>query len=245
MLFGTVALVLGKTIAGIAVVELIHEHVTECFGDDGRRRNDRDQRVAVHNGFLARGRWPARRALPEQRLGDRLVAVDEQPFGPDFQHAGGVAHGLERRLQNIDAIDFGRPDDAKPPSQRHGPDLGGLTVPAGRRQHLGVRKAGNNRAFGQNHRRRNHGTGKAAPPGFIDPGNRRNGYAGEPVARLRGRAQKQLFLHGYGFFAASHILSVTKDQKGKKGSLQERSLFPERPSPGGKRLTAGKNSPLP
>ena len=140
MLFGTVALVLGKTIAGIAVVELIHEHVTECFGDDGRRRNDRDQRVAVHNGFLARGRWPARRALPEQRLGDRLVAVDEQPFGPDFQHAGGVAHGLERRLQNIDAIDFGRPDDAKPPSQRHGPDLGGQTVPAGRRQHLGLSK---------------------------------------------------------------------------------------------------------
>ena len=55
------------------------------------------------------------------------------PFGPDFQHAGGVAHGLERRLQNIDAIDFGRPDDAKPPCQRHGPNLGGQTVPAGRR----------------------------------------------------------------------------------------------------------------
>jgi len=89
------------------------------------------------------------------------------------------------------------------------------------------------------------GPGLLVTVGFIDPGNRRNGYAGEPVARLRGRAQKQLFLHGYGFFAASHTLSVTKDQKGKKGSLQERSLFPERPSPGGKRLTAGKNSPLP
>ena len=89
---------------------------------------------------------PARRALPEQRLRSSGCR-HEQPFGPDFQHAGGVAHGLERRLQNINAIDFGRPDDAKPPSQRHGPDLGGQTVPAGRRQHLGVRKAGNNRAF--------------------------------------------------------------------------------------------------
>ena len=84
MLFGTVALVLGKTIAGIAVVELIHEHVTECFGDDGRRRNDRDQRVAVHNGFLARGRWPARRALPEQRLGIVWLPSMSNPLGRTF-----------------------------------------------------------------------------------------------------------------------------------------------------------------
>lgn len=63
------------------------------------------------------------RASPEQRLGDRLVAVDEQPFGPDFQHAGGVAHGLEYRLQNIDAIDFGGQTTPAPsPCQRHGPD---------------------------------------------------------------------------------------------------------------------------
>ena len=154
--------------------------------------------------------------LPEQRLGDRLVAVDEQPFGPDFQHAGGVAHGLERRLQNIDAIDFGRPDDAKPPSQRHGPDLGGQAVPTGRRQHLGVRKAGNNRAFGQNHRRRNHGTGKAAPPGFIDPGNRRNGMPGNQSPGFAEGHRSSSSCTDTDFCGQPYTLRNKKTKKGKR-----------------------------
>ena len=144
------------------------------------------------------------------------------PLGRTFNTLAAWHMALRRRLQNIDAIDF-REARRRQTCQRHGPDLGGQTVPAGRRRTLVHQKAGNNRAFGQNHRRRNHGTGKAAPPGFIDPGNRRNGYAGEPVARLRGRAQKQLFLHGYGFLRPA-IHFVTKRRKRKKGSLQERSF---------------------
>lgn len=167
------------------------------------------------------------------------------PLGRTFNTLAGVAHGLERRLQNIDAIDFGRPDDAKPPSQRHGPDLGGQTVPAGRRQHLGVRKAGNNRAF----------RAKSPPP---QPRDRQ----GSPARLHRSRQPPKRVCRGTSrpasrkgteaalparirIFCGQPYTLRNKRPKREKGSLQERSLFPERPSSAETPHCRGKTPLLP
>ena len=52
MLADRIALVLGKAIARILFIQLVHERIPSSFGQDGGRRNSQTSAVSLHDGLL-------------------------------------------------------------------------------------------------------------------------------------------------------------------------------------------------
>ena len=90
---GAVALVAGESVAGKLAVELDQQAVAIDLGDDTGGGDGEAGGVAVDDGLLGTG--PV----------DGVATVDEEEVGAEGELFNGLAHGEERGLADVDAVD--------------------------------------------------------------------------------------------------------------------------------------------
>ena len=83
MLADRIALVLGKAIARILFIQLVHERIPSSFGQDGGSRNSQTSAVSLHDGLL--------------RYREILEApgIEEEVLRHQGKSLNGAAHGKE------------------------------------------------------------------------------------------------------------------------------------------------------
>ena len=98
-----VPLVVREAVAGIGVVQLLHQPVARDFRQYGRGGNRRASRVAVLDGALRHG-----------QIGD-LERIDEDEVRQRRHAHDGAVHRGERRVMDVEAIDLIGLDDGHAP----------------------------------------------------------------------------------------------------------------------------------
>src|SRR5689334_20950000 len=84
-----VALVGGKTVLWVLVMQLVHHTVARHLGDNGGRRNGDGAAVSLHDGGLL------------DREGVDRQPVDERHVRPQGQGGDSVTHGLVRGAEYV------------------------------------------------------------------------------------------------------------------------------------------------
>lgn len=173
----TIALVPGKSILRIFLVEGHHQAVARHLGDDACRRNAQAQRVASHQGRVFHG---------QSAHGE---AVNECMGGLPGQSIQCARHGEMRGAEDVEAVNFpgvglaGGPEDFASGCQSV---IKGRPRPCG--ELLGIGEACEFEIVGQDHRRGHHGTGERAASGFIHTGDQCTapGMQGMLVGKVAG-----------------------------------------------------------
>src|SRR5437763_8341906 len=196
---GAVALVAGEAVLGELLVGLEHQPVARDLRDDRRRGDRRAARVSVDQVALRAGQRGQRDEVGDDELGD------------DAEHGQGLAHGQDRRLQDIDAVDGEVVDDAD--ADGDGPLMDErveLFAPLGREE-LGVGQALHAAPGIEHHGRRHHGPRQRAPAGLVQPGDERD--PGPPglglVAIRRRRGRRHAGLAGYSVSLSGAVAGTT------------------------------------
>lgn len=185
-------------------------------------------------------------ALPEQRLGIVWLPSMSNPLGRTFNTLAAWHMALSVACKILmRSISGGQttpspqasataPISAARPSRRVGDNTlesarPGITAPSGK-----ITAAATT------------GPARQPRPASSIPANRRNGYAGETSRPASRKGTEAALPARIRIFCGQPYTLRNKRPKREKGIFAGKIPFsPERPSPGGKRLTAGKNSPLP
>ena len=156
---GGVALVTIEPVARIAAVEVEHLAVPRDLGDDRRGGNGRAAPVAVQHT-----------ALRHRQIRD-AERVDQHDVGQRRELQHGTLHRAQRRLMDVDAVDFGRVGLADGPGDRGAQDLIVKTFAFGRRHRLRIADAWNVAVGMEHHRRGDDGPGQTAAPNLVAAGD--------------------------------------------------------------------------
>ena len=134
MICGAVALVTREAVVWVDPVHVDHDLIAADLGDD-RGGADRSICRIPTDDRLAIDTFTAKRQFRES------VAIDSNIIWSNRQAKNGTSHCEKRRLENIQAIDFGRIRPGNRPRQRMLSNLTGDFRSALRSQFLGVSKA--------------------------------------------------------------------------------------------------------
>ena len=140
---------------------LQHDPVTRDLRDDARRGDAEAQRVTADKRGLLDGKRAHGQAINERMLWLRVELCD------------GAAHGLVRRAEDVDAIDF---RDIHNGERKADPRVRGdfheEQFPCRGGELLGVVQRSVPESLRQNHRRRDDRPGERTAPGLIHPGHK-------------------------------------------------------------------------
>src|SRR5205809_6431750 len=101
MLAHRVALVPGKTVAWIPLVQSLHDGVARGLGKDGCRGNGEALAVPLHDRLLGYGHVPEAACVDEQMLSRQREPLNRPPHG---KHTSPVD------IDGVDLVDFGEPN---------------------------------------------------------------------------------------------------------------------------------------
>lgn len=135
---------------------LLAQAVSSDFGNDRRRRNRGDARIAAHNRF-SQHRQPGQTVPINQHLDRFQSQTLHRPL-----------HGQQARLQNIERINFSNARLPNRAAQRVGHDLIVQPLAARRAKRLGVSQALNRPQVVKNDRSGHHRSSQRATARFIN-----------------------------------------------------------------------------
>ena len=159
VLRAAVALVAGEAVAGILAVQLDEEPVAVDFRQDACCRDGEAAGVALDDGLLWAG--PV----------DLIAAVDEEIVGGEGELLDGEAHGEERGLADVDAVDGCGVDGGDGEGYGFQADFGIELVALLFGELLGVGEAGEAAAFGQDDCGGYDGAEERAAANFVQAGD--------------------------------------------------------------------------
>ena len=161
MLWRAVALVSGKIVTGKFCIVLHHDPVARDFRNDARGGDAETERVARNERGLRDRKWAHGQSVNEHMLRLRIELRDC------------AAHGLVRRAEDVDAIDFRdiHNGERKPDLRVRG-DFHEEQFPCRGGELLGVVQRSVPESLRQNHRRRDDRPGERTAPGLIHPGHK-------------------------------------------------------------------------
>ena len=163
-----VSLVLAEAILGEARAEFPHHPIARDLRDHAGGGDAETVAIAVDDRGL------------RKREGEDGQAIDEDVLGRRAQRGDGDAHGLVRRAQDVDAIDFERIDNADGPEDIGVAHKFGINFLAQVGEELfGILQTFVPEFFGENNGGCDDGSGERAAPGFIDPGDARQAQGAE------------------------------------------------------------------
>ena len=175
MLLSGVAFVAVEAVAWISAVQLNHQPIARDFRDDRSGGNRRTSPVAVKYAPL------------RHREIRHPKGIDEHDVRKRYERKHRALHRAQRRLMDVDAIDFCRVRGS------HGPCDGVAENPVvetftfGGRDQLGVGHAGNVLVRSEHDRRRNDGASQAASSYFIDAGHIHESHTAQRVLQRAHR----------------------------------------------------------
>ena len=159
MLGAAVALVAGQAVAGELAVELDQQAVAVDFGEDAGGGDGEAAGVALNDGLLRAG------------IVDGVAAVDEEIVGGEGELLDGEAHGEERGLADVDAVDGCGVDGGDGEGYGFEADFGVEFVALLFGELLRVREAGDAAAFGQDDCGGDYRAEEGAAAYFVEAGD--------------------------------------------------------------------------
>src|SRR5262249_41731288 len=151
-----VALMAVEPVARVDGVERQHRAVARDLGHDRRRRNGGAPGVAVDDGPLGHRKVGNAEGVHQHHVGQRHAGQD------------GPLHRPQRRLMDVDAVDFGGIDEDHRPPDPLPRDAVVQALALERGHGLRVADAGDVAVGIEHDRRRHHGTREAAASHFVD-----------------------------------------------------------------------------
>ena len=156
VLGGAVALVAREAVVGPHAVESLHDPVADHLGDDRRRRDRQQPRVAVHHRALRRQRGPApARCRPPAPAREQCAAGRPRAASPRGWRGG----------CSCSRSGAARSPPTKTPGPRSGP--GRRALRAAPAAPACCRRGRPSASAGQDHRRRDHRSGERAATGLV------------------------------------------------------------------------------
>ena len=159
MLADRITLVLGKAIARILCIQLVHERIPSSFGQDGGSRNSQTSAVSLHDGLL--------------RYREILEApgIEKEVLRHQGKSLHGAAHGKEPGPVNVDSVDLLDFGERNRPCGSAHPDLRREFVSRRCIELLRIINAPNTTSGGEHDGGGRHGPSERAHAGLINAGN--------------------------------------------------------------------------
>jgi hypothetical protein len=141
-----------EAVARISGVQILHLPIPDHFGDNRRRRDGGTAPIALPYGTLRHG-----------QVGD-AKRIDENDVGHGPQVEDRALHRPQRRLMDVEPVDFARIGGRHAPRQGVPQNDLEQTIALGGRRELGIPYTGNRSTRIQDDRGRNHWPSQAASP---------------------------------------------------------------------------------
>jgi hypothetical protein len=161
---GAVSLVAREVITRTGPIELAHQRIAVCLGQDRGGADRGHRRIAAHHCLDAAAEIGERRSA---------IAVDLHVRRAHREAEQCAAHGEQRRFEDIDRVDLGAPGAADRPGERARADQ--RREPLARRltQRLGIAQTLDGTGRIENHRRGDDRTGERSATGLVHAGGER------------------------------------------------------------------------